>query len=329
MVDNGNDIAALPFHATLPDYVVPPLPPIAPAAGVTTADVVQEADHLREVKSMRLVSGQPLITRLEEEEAEMRLSKVRAKAAGAAAPPTWGASVLDQIVVLNNTVAVMGTDMNNRFAALGNQLAARNTRALVWNSRGGLIELLPLVKEQAGLGARPAWAPPGFRDPRFNPTVPVVGSLPPTSRSTTFPRTITELDALTEANFADLTMFYNDDFGIFAGNDLRTKRAKFAAFIGITYSADQTQQIGLDLDEEEDLDLKSPKKRRKQYHRTARIIHQLDLDRNFMGSILRFGIPISTRDVNTLTMYQNVVILNCIGFTTLPLVSVLAIALPL
>ncbi|KAI9092194.1 hypothetical protein DFS34DRAFT_634025 [Phlyctochytrium arcticum] len=192
---------------------------------MTLGEVVQEADHVRGIKHMRHLTGDAHITRFDEEEAEIRLHKVRTKAAGTGGAPNWEAALIrleaNQALIVANQARIEARIVANQAIT---DAKFHNARARNWNSRQGPTTLLPLVKEPAGLGPRPAWGPRALPMPA---AASAVGEVP-----TGFPVDTVSLLRLSKEDYARLAVFYNDTFGIITGDDDANRLLKFGTFIG-------------------------------------------------------------------------------------------------
>ncbi|KAI9091724.1 hypothetical protein DFS34DRAFT_653400 [Phlyctochytrium arcticum] len=111
-----------------------------------------------------------------------------------------------------------------------------NFRTLLWNSRGGdhnsTGSLLPLVKERAGLGQPPDWAPSYSRMPGWSGAVPEIGSLP-----THFPETKDDRYSLPVGEIARFSVFYNDTFGIVRSDTIEAKNCQYFIFSHCPFSS--------------------------------------------------------------------------------------------
>ena len=108
------------------------------------------------------------------------------------------------------------------------EMRPRNFNVIAYGRQ--LESLHPLKKAKPGVPAggvtfAPAnWGFPQFIEP------PQLGDLP-SLPGVVFPATKNDLESLTVAQIANLSFFYNDDFGIVAADYENIKRAKFKAFI--------------------------------------------------------------------------------------------------
>jgi hypothetical protein len=143
-------------------------------------------------------------------------------AALAAEDRKHAAAAANQWIVALNEMTQDQLEMN---AVLQNLVfRSRNRYAFKYFSSHGRNEpLAALCKERAGAGV----ALPGVRAHRIM-TIPLgVGD----AVGAPFPATIRDFKALTPRQLSSLAIMLNEDFGITAGDSLRTRRAKFQHFI--------------------------------------------------------------------------------------------------
>ena len=144
--------------------------------------------------------------------------------AGVGGVPPWGGQVLAAIA--GNTAAIAGIAAaiaGIAAAIAGNTAAIANVRVCGRNlaaTRGvGASALVALRKETPGLG--PQLPGPGHLGVQ-PAAVPVVGAVP----GAIFPARLDLLMSLGHQQIRTLSIWYNDDFGIIAGDNISQRRTK-------------------------------------------------------------------------------------------------------
>jgi len=233
-------IVALPPIASAPGAaVLPPGAPAVAAGGVCGAIQVTAAKAERRSRKRLRGFNPALVTAAEVSSAEIREAAVIDEAQSAAYPPVqpawFGPAVAAAVgpavaaAVGPAVAAAVGPAVGPAVAAAIAPLMAasanvfsrsRNRAALAGGNPA--TPLVPLQKELVGVGAFPgiAVAPAGY-------VAAPVGGLPAAG----FPATVGILSGMTIAQIDSLAHFYNNSFGIGAGDLVGARREKLRAWL--------------------------------------------------------------------------------------------------
>eukprot|EP00339_Tiarina_fusa_P010297 CAMPEP_0117028038 /NCGR_PEP_ID=MMETSP0472-20121206/20426_1 /TAXON_ID=693140 ORGANISM="Tiarina fusus, Strain LIS" /NCGR_SAMPLE_ID=MMETSP0472 /ASSEMBLY_ACC=CAM_ASM_000603 /LENGTH=246 /DNA_ID=CAMNT_0004735423 /DNA_START=61 /DNA_END=801 /DNA_ORIENTATION=+ len=209
-----------------------------PRTLVDLTNAVRETEHRRRLKanhppSLTTVTSDELARSvLRQHAVASELAASEYAAGGGAGVPFWAQAMQNTLNDIKNDQTNMKNDLNDIKVALGEmQQRERNDRARRRNgSKPAFSEdmLLILRKERAGWGQP---LPGGYGQvPAGNP--PAASTMCPVAPTAPcFPQTVQQCMGLTDDQIGNLSVWFNDDFGIVAADTVADRRAKFMDFI--------------------------------------------------------------------------------------------------
>jgi len=239
-----------PLHNALANTMVEPTPQILGGAVITDDRIAEENKRKRKIEQLYEVDpppGQPrMVTEAELGEAARRESEVVVGA--------WIAPVIAAAIAAAVGPAVTAAVGPAVTAALGPAVAdigsirasLQNMRIEFQNHRQYKRQLpnLPVFPKQKHIAGHP---PPAGHHPQMGlpapgpvlgflqagylaAPAPPVGSFP-NAVQLVFPATLHDVENITSPHLQALSIFYNEDFGVLAGDDLPTRRGRFKLWL--------------------------------------------------------------------------------------------------